>query len=268
MVTQPVSTRVAGVDGVQVAVHRWSPDRPADGLPPVVLQHGFVASTHLNWVAPGVVAALLAAGRDVVGVDARGHGSSDAPHDPARYGEAVMARDLALVADELGLTGYDLVGYSMGAVVALLVAGRDRRVRRLAVGGVGAGVVELGGLDTRAMPPAELVVALETDEPATLVPGPAAFRRMADAVGADRLALAAHARVVHAGPVDLAAVTAPALLLAGDVDPLAVRPHVLADALPRCELVLVPGDHGGAVSRPEFAAALVAHLSRPEEQTR
>jgi pimeloyl-ACP methyl ester carboxylesterase len=47
--------------------------------------------------------------------------------------------------DLIGEPQFDLVGYSMGAVVALLVASEDARVRRLVVGGVGSGVVECGG---------------------------------------------------------------------------------------------------------------------------
>nr|WP_251691395.1 hypothetical protein [Streptomyces sp. CHD11] len=51
-----------------------------------------------------------------------------------------MSRDLSAVLDHLGEEEVGLVGYSMRTVVALLTAVRDRRVRRLVVGG--AGVVE------------------------------------------------------------------------------------------------------------------------------
>jgi pimeloyl-ACP methyl ester carboxylesterase len=150
----------------------------------------------------------------------------------------------------------------MGAIVALLVAVADPRVRRLAVGGIGAGVVELGGLDTRSVRSDAMVAALEADDPAAVeASGAAGFRRLADRVGADRRALAAHARTVHDRPIPLHEVRAPALVLAGDADPLAVRPQVLADALPRGRLALVPGDHLGAVGTPEFRAALVDFLT-------
>jgi hypothetical protein len=76
----------------------------------------------------------------------------------------------------------------------------------------------------------------------------------------DRLALAAHASVRHASPIDLAAVTARTLVLAGSLDPLAVRPEVLADALPDGRLQLVGGDHLGALRDPAFTGALVEHV--------
>jgi pimeloyl-ACP methyl ester carboxylesterase len=258
-VTAPL--RVPGADGVSVAVRRWG---VPGALPPVYLQHGFVADTRLNWVGTGTVGVLLAAGREVVGVDARGHGRSDKPHDPAAYGERRMADDLRRVADALGHDAFDLAGYSMGATVAVLVAAADRRVRRLVVGGVGAAFVERGGAERHAALMERLAAALEAAD-VTEVRDPAIvlFRRMADALGADRRALAAHARAVHARDPDLAAVTAPTLVLAGDADPLAVRPEVLAAAIPGARVAVVPGDHSTALRAPAFAAALTGFLGEP-----
>jgi pimeloyl-ACP methyl ester carboxylesterase len=249
-------------DGLGLAYRRWTPDERAPG-PVVVLHHGFLADGALNWEAPGVVAALLAAGREVVAPDARGHGASDKPHDPARYGEARMAVDLGELLDHLGLEEIDLVGYSMGAIVAVLAAARDPRVQRMVIGGVGCAVVELGGVDTRTMDRRLLAEVLEADDPGPVTdPGVAAFRMFADAVGGDRRALAAQARSVHASPIALDRVTAPTLLLAGDADELASRPEVLVDALPDGRLEVVAGDHLGVVASPRFTAAVVEHLRR------
>jgi len=253
------ASRFAADDGVGIAQYEWGTEH---GGPPVILHHGFVANARLNWVVPGVVDALLAAGRRVFALDARGHGRSDKPRDPACYGEATMARDLMKLADRVGAPHYDLVGYSMGAIVALIVAAQDARVRRLVVGGVGAGVVELGGVDTRALPNAALVAALEADDPASVTdPAAAQFRAFADAVGADRLALAAQARVVHAAPIALERIGAPTLVLAGEADPLAAHPERLAAAVPAATLRTLPGDHLGALGDPAFAPAIVAFLA-------
>ena len=104
-------------DGLELAYREWG---EKTALAPVVLHHGFVADADANWVATGVVDALTAAGRAVIAPDARGHGSSEKPHDPARYGEQRMARDLTVLLDTIGLCQIDLVGYSMGAIVALI----------------------------------------------------------------------------------------------------------------------------------------------------
>ncbi len=250
--------RVPGADGVEVAVHRWG--APGD-LPPVYLQHGFVADTRLNWVGTGTVGVLLSAGREVVGVDARGHGRSDKPHDPAAYGELRMADDLRRVADALGHDSLDLAGYSMGATVAMLTAATDRRVRRLVVGGAGAAFVQPGSAERHRVLMAGLAAALETADVADVRdPTTVPFRRMADALAADRHALAAHARAVHTREVDLAAITAPTLVLAGDADPLAARPEALAAAIPGARVTVVPGDHSTALRTPAFATALVDFL--------
>ena len=225
-----------------------------------MLQHGFSANTLVEWAAPGTVAALTAAGRTVVGVDARGHGLSGKSPDPARYGEPRMALDLRAVIATLDAPAVDLVGYSMGAIIALLTAVEEPAVRRLVVGGVGAGIVELGGVDTRALPDDVLADALLADDPGTLPPEVAGMRAFAVTLGADMPSLAAQARAVHRAGVDFAAITAPALVIAGDDDPLAARPHVLADAIPDATLHVVTGDHGTAGRNPDFRAAIVDFL--------
>ena len=245
-------------DGVEIVYDEWG--GPSD-RPPVVLHHGFVADSNLNWVLPGVVAGLVDAGRHVVTVDARGHGRSGKPDDPARYGEARMSRDLRMLFDIIGAPEFDLVGYSMGAIVSLITATDEPRLRRLAVGGVGAGVVELGGVDTRVLDNAKLVAAFLADDPAAITDQETAgFRAFADMIGGDRRALAAHAQVVHAEPIALDRITVPTLVLAGDADPLAARPQVLADAIPGARLEVLSGDHTGAVGDPRFIPTLVEFL--------
>jgi pimeloyl-ACP methyl ester carboxylesterase len=114
----PSVARLTTSDGLQLVYYEWGEHGKG---PPVVLHHGFVANARANWEGPGVVQALVGAGRRVVAADARGHGDSDKPHDAARYGEARMAEDLATLVDTIGAGEVDLVGYSMGAVVSLLL---------------------------------------------------------------------------------------------------------------------------------------------------
>lgn len=243
-------------DGLKIAYWEWG--MGASSRPPVVLHHGFVANAHANWVLPGVVDALLAAGRAVVAPDARGHGASDKPHDPASYGEQRMAGDLARLVEVIGAGEIDLVGYSMGAIVALIYASGGKRVRRLVIGGVGSGVIECGGVDRRAISSEAIVEALRTDDPSALAdPGAAAFRTLADALGDDREALIAQASSIFRGEIALDRITAQTLVLAGDGDPLAVRPEALAAAIPDATLRLLEGDHMQAIADPRFAKSIV-----------
>ncbi|MEV0246293.1 alpha/beta fold hydrolase [Nocardia sp. NPDC050712] len=242
-------------DGLELSYRVW----PGEGTP-VVLQHGVVADTGANWIGMGVVRALQAAGHTVVSLDARGHGRSEKPHDAARYSWAAMAKDVRALYDELGLDEVAQVGYSMGGVISLLVAASDPRVTKLAVGGIGSGVIDCGGVDRRVIDVEELQLAMTGDGSAAQ-PVARMFRVLADAVQADVDAIKAVARGLDAAPITtLDDVTVPTLVLAGDADPFAAEPERLAAALPDGRLVVVPGDHLMAVADPAFSAALIEFL--------
>jgi pimeloyl-ACP methyl ester carboxylesterase len=246
-------------DGIEIAYRAWG---APTALAPVLLHHGFAANAQANWVATGVVDALVDAGRWVIAPDARGHGQSEKPHDPDRYGEQRMARDLAVLLDTIGAREVDLVGYSMGAIVALLLASGDERARRLVVGGVGSGVIECGGVDRRAVSNESIIHALSVEDPSVLSePRASAFRMLADALDGDRAALIAQARSIHRGGVAVDRISAPTLVLAGRDDPMAVRPEVLADAIPDAELRILDGNHIEALGDPRFKRSIVEFLA-------
>jgi len=91
--------------------------RTGGARPPVVLAHG-VTDDGLCWTP---VAEALAPEYDVIMVDARGHGRSDAPEQG--YEPAEQAADLAGVIAALGLHRPAVLGHSMGAATALALAG-------------------------------------------------------------------------------------------------------------------------------------------------
>ena len=66
-------------DGIRIHYH-------IEGAgPPLVFQHGFSGSL-VDWYANSYVEPLKA-GHELVLIDARGHGQSDKPHDPAAYND-------------------------------------------------------------------------------------------------------------------------------------------------------------------------------------
>ncbi|HVP31777.1 MAG TPA: alpha/beta fold hydrolase [Myxococcota bacterium] len=226
--------------------------------PAVLLLHGFAADHRINWVRPGVIDALVGAGRRVIATDARGHGASGKPHDPAAYANGAMVRDARALLDHLALESVDLAGYSMGGMVSARVAAADRRVRSLVLAGVGGDLIppRRGGAES------PLAKALLADDPATISnPTAKAFRVFAQATGADRVALAAIERSdALRSAVDFDAITMPTLVVAGAGDVLIQPPQALAERLPRARLRLVAGDHLSAVNDPVFAAAIVEFL--------
>ncbi len=91
--------------------------RTGGDKPPLVLAHG-VTDAGPCWTP---VAEALAPEYDAIMVDARGHGHSDAPE--RGYGPAEQAEDLAGVITGLGLDRPAVLGHSMGAATALVLAG-------------------------------------------------------------------------------------------------------------------------------------------------
>ncbi|MGH9283640.1 MAG: alpha/beta fold hydrolase, partial [Acidimicrobiales bacterium] len=87
-----------------------------DGLPALVLLHGWTVTADLNWFA--AYGALAECFR-VVALDHRGHGRGIRSWRPFRLEDC--ADDVAAVAGELGLERVIPVGYSMGGSVAQLV---------------------------------------------------------------------------------------------------------------------------------------------------
>lgn len=93
---------------------------------PLVLLHGGFGATEL--LAPLI--GTLAAGRRVIAVDLQGHGRTADIDRPLRA--ELMADDIAALIEHLGLDRADVMGYSLGGMVALRTAiQHPERVRRL-----------------------------------------------------------------------------------------------------------------------------------------
>lgn len=238
--------------------YEYDDSAPGD-LPPVVLLHGFAVPSALTWGVTGIADALADAGRRTLQLDARGHGESDGPTDPARYGEARMALDVRELLDHLALGAVDVVGHCMGAVTALLVAASDPRVRRLSLSGVGEGILECGGLDQRQLPSALLAQGLGADsDEAVEHPLGAAWRSFARTLDGNLPALAAQATAMHTSGVNLDAIVATTQLLIGSADNLAANPERLADAIGGAAVVRLPeADHLGTPAHEAFAEELI-----------
>ena len=99
---------------------------PTNGVP-ILLVHGLAGASLTEWYQ---VAPKLAVARRVIMVDHRGHGLS--ARADLRFDVADDADDLAGVLDALEVGQADVVGYSMGGVIAQALAMRHPgRVRRM-----------------------------------------------------------------------------------------------------------------------------------------
>ncbi|MDX6310057.1 MAG: hypothetical protein QOI06_3103 [Nocardioidaceae bacterium] len=111
------------VGGVTLSMKVWPAEE--ERLVPVLLLPG-TGATAQDW---DEVATELSRSRTVYAVDLRGHGASDWPGE---YSVALLATDVVALLDRLTEPVVDIVGHSLGGLVACkAVAERPWRVRRL-----------------------------------------------------------------------------------------------------------------------------------------
>jgi pyruvate dehydrogenase E2 component (dihydrolipoamide acetyltransferase) len=125
--TPPPEPTTVEIDGRRLRYLKLGPDE-ATGRTPVLFIHGF-GSDHAAWLFNHMAAAEA---RDAYAVDLPGHGgSSKQVGDGSAKG---LARAVSGLLDQLGLDKVHLVGHSLGAAVAVLVAAdKPGRVASLAL---------------------------------------------------------------------------------------------------------------------------------------
>ena len=240
-----------GRDGAQLAYRETGQGRP------VVLIHGYFSNGSVNWVNYGHAAAIAGRGFRVIMPDLRGHGESARPHDPAAYPPDVLADDGFALLAELGLTDYDLGGYSLGGRTVLRMLARDATPDRAVVAGMGLdGVLHATGRNDHFR---RILDNLGTFERRSPEGKAEAFLK---STGTDPYA------VLHLldANVDtprekLAKIDVPVLVLAGIEDDDNGPAEALAAALPRGQAARVPGNHMSAVAQPDLGKAIAAWLA-------
>ncbi len=219
--------------------HRTAGD--PDGVP-VILLHG-LGSSAATWDR---FATDLAAGRQAIALDLRGHGTS--PH-ASEYSFDLMADDvLAFLADR-GLTRIDLVGHSMGGMVALHLTERTL-VRRLVI-------EDMAPAEADGPPPDPVDFP---DQP----PQPVPFDRAVMAPSFDDARRRDPARWEA-----LRRITAPTMWISGGptshIEP--ARIEAAAAATSSVVTTIPVGHHIHREAPEEFAAAVLPHLSSVADAT-
>ncbi|WP_158890474.1 alpha/beta fold hydrolase [Amycolatopsis anabasis] len=259
MPRDPLIQRFRGRDGTELAFRELGEGRP------LVLIHGYFSTAMVTWVGYGHAEELVARGYRLILPDLRGHGDSAKPHDAAAYPPDVLADDGFALIEHLGLTDYDLGGYSLGARTTLRMLARGARPGQAILGGLGLdGVVHAtgrrGGDWFR-----HLLTNLGTFEPGSMQ---ARAEEFLHAVGGDPVALLHVLGTSVDTPREaLGSLGMPILVATGEEDDYHHTAGALAAALPAGRHVVLPGDHTTAVTTPEFGAALAEFLAGRGEDT-
>lgn len=224
---------------------------------PVVLLHGLFSSAEVNWIKFGTAARIAAEGYRVVMPDLRVHGSSAAPHDAALYPPDVLVNDLADLVAHLGLSAFDLGGFSLGARTSVRAVVAGMTPGRLILGGMGlaglAGWQRRGQFFKRVI--AEYDSAKRGDDSWLSI-------QFMKTMKIDRIA-AGHLldSFTDTPPDALAALTMPTLVVCGDRDRDNGSAEDLVAALPDAVLATIPGTHMSSVTEPELGQAIAAFLT-------
>ena len=245
------SAFLSAYGNTNLAVHRLGSGRT------VLLLHGLFSSAQVNWIKYGTAARLAEAGFEAIMPDLRAHGASDAPHDPAAYPRDVLVKDAMALVAALGLTDYDLVGFSLGARTAVQAVIAGLAPRRLVLGGMG-----LEGLSGWARRSAHFIDAI--DRFGTIERGDPAFVAQAFMKSQQVDRVATRLLLQSVGDVEsdrLAAVTMPTMVVCGVDDGDNGSAPALAEALSDGHYAEVPGNHMSSVTKPEFGAAIAGFLS-------
>ncbi len=206
---------------------------------PVLLIHGFGANRTITWRNTGWFDVLVKAGHRVIAMDCRGHGQSGKPHAPKAYDEGQLAADAMAVLTQAGAGAADVMGYSMGAHVAIrLMHDHPAAFGRCVLAGAGETYFALLPEITEA-----IARGLESDDASGIgMPIAREFRTFCERAGDDLKAMAACMRRKRRifSPAELAPASQPVLVVCGSDDTVAGSPEVLARAFPHGQSITVP----------------------------
>ena len=234
------------MDGLDLAWRETGEGRP------LVLIHGYFSNATTNWIRYGHAALLAAAGFRVIMPDLRAHGDSAKPHAPAAYPADILADDGFALVEQLGLTDYDLGGYSLGGRTALRMMVRGATPRRAVVAGMGlegmVNAVGRGGFFRNVL------THLGSFPRGTSEWMTEAFLKTTK--GDPVALLGVLESFVDTPLAALAAADRPLLVVSGSEDSDNGSSAALAETLPDARFVEIPGNHMNAVTHPELGRAI------------
>jgi pimeloyl-ACP methyl ester carboxylesterase len=189
--------------------------------------------------------------------DLRAHGESDRPHDPAAYAPDTLTRDGHALIAHLGLTEYDLGGYSLGARTTSRMLATGATPGRIVFAGMGLE----GLLHTHRRVDHFRNILTRLGEHERGSPEWLAEAFLKTTKGDPVALLGILNTFVDTEAEDVAGFVQPALVVAGEEDQDNGSAPDLADALPNGRYVEVPGGHMSSVVKPELGQAMADFLA-------
>lgn len=251
MTTAPDPQFFTSFDGTRLAWREVGEGRP------VVLIHGYFSDAVTNWIRYGHAEAIAAKGFRVIMPDLRAHGASDKPHGRDAYPPDALTKDGHALVAHLGLTDYDLGGYSLGARTTSRMLVTGAKPRRIVFAGMG--LEGLTHTDRRVDHFRNILENLGSHQRGS--PEWLAEAFLKTTKGDPQALLGVLASFADTSPEEVAAFDRPALVVCGAEDQDNGSAPDLAAALPNGRYVEIPGGHMSSVTKPELGTAIAAFLS-------
>jgi pimeloyl-ACP methyl ester carboxylesterase len=220
---------------------------------PIVLVHGFVVNGE-SWKKTALYNDLVSQGYKVITMDLRGNGKSDKPHDSTAYANDAEAKDIMGLLTMLGITKYDVVGYSRGSIITARLLVLDKRISKAVMGGIGI------DFTNPEWPRRVMFAKALSGEPIKELEG---LVKRVQELGLDQQALACMQKEQPStSKQELNAIKQPVLIICGDKDSDNGSSLELVKIIPHAVHENVPGDHGGASGTKEFSEKVIAFISK------
>ena len=239
-------------DGVRLAFREVGAGRP------VILLHGLFSDANMNWIKFGHAERIASEGFRVIMPDLRGHGLSDKPHEPEHYPVGILARDLRELVGHLGLTDFDLGGFSLGSRTTVEGVGEGLRPRKAILGGAG-----LEGLRHWERRKNFFLEAIELFDRAPRGDPHWLSIQFMKSQKIDRISAALLLQSFADAFMDwLKAFTMPTLVVCGSEDDDNGSAEELAEILPNATFREIPGTHMSSVTKPELGETIATFLTQ------
>lgn len=237
---KPSGSGYVPVSGTKVYYEVYGEGRP------VVLLHGAFMTIDMNW---GQLIPELSKTRKVIAIELQGHGHT--PYSDRKLSHATLANDVEKVMDYLKVESADVVGYSFGGAIAYEFAIQSpKRLKNLVI-------ISSTYKNTGWLP--EINNAFKGMKPDIFKDSP--MQAAYDAVAPDKTKwnkfleqmMASAAEPYNMGDDNIAKISSPVLIIAGDNDGLdkielmktykLLGGGIAADlsAIPKSQLAIVPG---------------------------
>jgi pimeloyl-ACP methyl ester carboxylesterase len=237
-------------DGVELAYHELGRGRA------VILLHGLFSDANMNWIRFGTAERIAAEGFRVIMPDLRAHGLSGKPHGAEHYPKGILARDTRELVAHLGLTDFDLGGFSLGSRTTVEAVGEGMKPRRAILGGTGLeGLRNWERRKTFFLDAIAMFDTVQRGDPHWL------SIQFMKSQKVDRVAAAQLLDSFEDAFMGwLEAFAMPTLVVCGDQDDDNGSAEELASVLPNAVFSEIPGTHMSSVTKPELGDAIARFL--------